>query len=89
MPIGRRVVNLRDITCPVLNIMATKDDLVPCGQSLPFNDLVGSTDRKTIQASTGHIGLAVSSKTQRELWPKVVEWLMERSHPAKTSTKNS
>ncbi len=90
MPIGRRVVNLRDITCPVLNLMATKDDLVPCGQSLPFNDLVGSTDRKTMQANTGHIGLAVSSKTQREFWPKVVEWLAERSQPVKTaSTKSS
>jgi polyhydroxyalkanoate synthase subunit PhaC len=79
MPVGRHVVNLQNITCPILNIMATKDDLVPCGQSLPFNDLVGSTDRKALQLAAGHIGLAVGSKAQKELWPKVVDWLAERS----------
>lgn len=81
MPVGRHTVKLKNITCPVLNIMASKDDLVPCVQSLPFNDLVGSTDRTTLQISAGHIGLAVGSKAQRELWPQVVEWLAERSKP--------
>jgi polyhydroxyalkanoate synthase len=85
MPVGRHVVNLRNITCPVLNLMATKDDLVPCGQSLPFNDLVGSTDRKTMQITAGHIGLAMGTKAQKELWPSVVEWLTERSQPEAAS----
>jgi polyhydroxyalkanoate synthase len=80
-PIGNRKVNLRDITCPVLNLMASDDHLVPCGQSAGFNDLVGSTDRHAITLKSGHIGLAVSSKAQRELWPKVVAWLAERSEP--------
>jgi polyhydroxyalkanoate synthase len=79
MPVGRHIVDLKNIRCPVLNLMASKDDLVPCGQSLPLNDLVGSTDRKTMQIQAGHIGLAVGSKAQRELWPQVVEWLAERS----------
>lgn len=78
LKIGKRVVRLKDIVCPVLNLMATADDLVPCGQSLPFTDLVGSQDRKTIQFPAGHIGLAVGSKAQRDLWPKVTEWLAER-----------
>jgi len=75
---GRRV-DLKNITCPVLNLMASRDDLVPCSQSEPFNDLVGSTDRKTIRLSAGHIGLAVGSRAQRELWPQAVEWLEQRS----------
>ncbi len=79
MPVGRHIVNLKQITCPVLNLMATKDDLVPCAQSEPFNDLVGSTDRKTIKLSAGHIGLAVGSRAQRELWPEACQWLAERS----------
>jgi len=33
MPVGRHTVNLKNITCPILNLMATKDDLVPCAQS--------------------------------------------------------
>lgn len=79
MPVGRHTVNLKNITCPVLNLMATKDDLVPCSQSEPFNDLVGSTDRKTMKLEAGHIGLAVGKRAHRELWPKVCEWLEERS----------
>ena len=77
--VGRHVVDLKRITCPVLNLMATKDDLVPCSQSEPFNDLVGSTDRKTMKLSAGHIGLAVGSRAQKELWPDVCQWLAERS----------
>ncbi len=79
LPIGRHVVDLKKITCPVLNLMATKDDLVPCSQSEPFTDLVGSTDRKTVRFSAGHIGLAVGSRAQRELWPQVCDWLAERT----------
>jgi polyhydroxyalkanoate synthase len=79
MPVGRHTVNLKNITCPILNLMAQRDDLVPCSQSAPFNDLVASQDRKTIQLPAGHIGLAVGSRAQTELWPQVCDWLAERS----------
>lgn len=89
MPVGRHIVNLKRITCPVLNLMASKDDLVPCAQSEPFNDLVGSTDRKTIKLPAGHIGLAMGSKAQRELWPQAVQWLAERSEPAEAAPSSA
>jgi polyhydroxyalkanoate synthase subunit PhaC len=79
MPVGKHTVDLRNITCPVLNIMARNDDLVPCAQSLPFNDLVSSTDRKSIVVPAGHIGLAVGGKAQKEVWPAACEWLAARS----------
>jgi polyhydroxyalkanoate synthase len=73
-------VRLKDVTCPLLNIVAKGDDLVPCSQSLALNDLVGSNDRKTMLVPAGHIGLAVGGKAQRETWPAVCEWLAERSN---------
>lgn len=76
---GNHTVNLKRITCPVLNLMAEHDDLVPPAQSQPFNDLVGSKDRETIRHATGHIGLAMGSSAQREMWPHVVQWLAKRS----------
>jgi polyhydroxyalkanoate synthase len=80
MPVGKHVVNLNNITCPVLNIMAGEDDLVPCSQSAPFNDLVSSKERKTIMLrGSGHIGLAIGGRAQREVWPRACEWLAERS----------
>ena len=82
MPVGKHTIDLKAITCPVLNVMAQRDDLVPCSQSACFNDLVSSTDRRAIQFPAGHIGLAVGSKAQRDLWPQVCEWLAARSEPA-------
>ena len=80
MPVGKHIVKLRNITCPVLNLMAGQDDLVPCAQSLPFNDAVGSKDRKSIVLEgCGHIGLAIGGRAQRELWPQACDWLAKRT----------
>ena len=81
MAVGKHIVNLKNITCPVLNLMADKDDLVPCSQGTPFNDLVGSADRKTLLLrGSGHIGLAIGSRAQQEIWPAAVDWLGKRTH---------
>jgi polyhydroxyalkanoate synthase subunit PhaC len=77
--IGGRRVDLKKITCPILNLMATQDDLVPPSQSEPFNDLVGSSDRMVMKLPAGHIGLAVGGKAQKDLWPKACDWLAARS----------
>ncbi len=62
--------------------MAGQDDLVPCAQGTPFNDLVGSKDRKTILLpGSGHIGLAIGGRAQREVWPQACDWLAERTPP--------
>jgi polyhydroxyalkanoate synthase subunit PhaC len=79
MRLGRHLVDLRKITCPLLNLMARKDHLVPCSQSEPLNDLVSSTDKEKIVWPAGHIGLAVSSRAQKELWPRAVQWLIDRT----------
>ncbi len=86
MPVGKHIVNLRNIVCPILNLMASKDDLVPTCQSRSFNDMVGSQDRKTIEFSAGHIGMAVGSRAQKELWPQACEWLAARSEPLKAAS---
>ncbi len=81
MPVGKHIVNLKQIACPVLNIMAGADDLVPCSQGMPFTDLVASKDRKTLLLKdSGHIGLAIGSKAQREVWPQACDWLAQRSN---------
>jgi polyhydroxyalkanoate synthase len=80
MPVVRRIVHLRNIVYPVLNIMADKDDLVPCSQGMPFNDLVGSTDRKTmVLKDSGHIGLTIGGRAQKGIWPQACDWLAQRS----------
>ncbi len=83
LKIGGKTVDLRNITCPILNLTAQEDHLVPPYQSQPFNDVVGSRDRSSINFAAGHIGMAVGTRANRELWPKVCDWLAQRSEPMK------
>jgi polyhydroxyalkanoate synthase len=76
--LGGRRVDLSSIEVPLLNIIGTYDHLVPPTMSRTLASATSSTDATTLEIPTGHIGLSVSSKSHRELWPKVAEWLWER-----------
>jgi polyhydroxyalkanoate synthase len=78
---GRRV-DVRNVDMPVLQIMGEYDHLIPPGASRPFNDVVGSDDVTTIEYSTGHIGLSVSSSSHDEVWPEVCAWYSKRNAEA-------
>ena len=81
MHVGGRRVDLRRIRMPVLSIIGERDHLVPPSSSRPLNDLVGSKDRSMYVFDAGHIGLSVSARAHKELWPKVAGWLEARSDP--------
>ena len=74
---GRRV-DLGQVTMPVLNIYGRYDHLVPPEACELLTSRVGATDVQDICLDTGHIGIYVSSKCQRELTPKIVQWLKDR-----------
>ncbi|OFW68215.1 MAG: class III poly(R)-hydroxyalkanoic acid synthase subunit PhaC, partial [Actinobacteria bacterium RBG_19FT_COMBO_54_7] len=83
MELGGRRVELKNITMPLLNIYATEDHLVPPDSTTPLNDLVSSDDKTLYAFPGGHIGLYVSSRSQKELAPAVSQWLGERCMPQK------
>jgi polyhydroxyalkanoate synthase subunit PhaC len=74
-----KTIDLKEITIPVLNVVATEDDLVQAESCIPLNDLISSTDKKLIQFPSGHVELCISSHSHDDLWPRVVKWLQERS----------
>jgi polyhydroxyalkanoate synthase len=76
--VNDRVVNLQHITCPVLNIIGEYDDVVHPKSSLPFIELVGSSDTHNLIFPVGHLGAVVSSAAHKHLWPQVGAWLKER-----------
>ena len=76
--IGSGTVDLKQITCPLLNIIASYDDVVPVGASLPLLDLTGSSDARNLMYPAGHIGSTVSASAHKKLWPAVGAWLAER-----------
>lgn len=78
LEVGGKKVNLKNLTCPLLNIFATEDHLVPPSATKPLNDLVGSKDKELYSFKGGHIGVFVGGKSQKELAPAVAEWLKKR-----------
>jgi polyhydroxyalkanoate synthase len=72
---GGRRVELKNITCPVLNVIGQWDDVVDPKSSLPFIDLISSHDKANVVFPTGHVGAVVSSAAQKKLWPQVAAWL--------------
>ncbi len=78
LEVGGKKVNLKNLTCNLLNIYATEDHLVPPASSIPLNDYVGSNDKELYSFKGGHIGVFVGSKSQKELAPAVTEWLKKR-----------
>lgn len=76
---GKRV-NLKKITMPLLNIYSKYDHLVPPAASEQLTSKVGSKDVEDVCLDTGHIGIYVSSRFQKEFTPKIVSWLAERGN---------
>ena len=79
LEIGGEKVDLKNITMPLLCACAEYDHLVPLSASRPLMDAVGSKDKEFISFKTGHIGMYVSSKSQKSISPKIIDWLKERS----------
>ena len=77
--IGEREVDLKNVVCPVLNIYAMQDHLVPPDASKALDGLTGSKDYTELAFPGGHIGIYVSGKAQKEVTPAIGEWLNERS----------
>ncbi len=78
LKLGGRRVDLQKITMPLLNIYGRYDHLVPPEACELLTQRVGSKDVEDVRLDTGHIGIYVSSKSQKELVPKIARWLRER-----------
>lgn len=78
LELGGKIVDLKNLTMPLLNIYGKYDHLVPPEACELLTSRVGSTDTEDVCLDTGHIGIYVSSKTRKEFVPKIVNWLKQR-----------
>ena len=78
LEIGGRPVNPLAIGCPILNVYATQDHLVPPSASRPLAGLTGSSDYTTFEFDGGHIGIYVSRSAQELLPGTIAQWLAGR-----------
>jgi polyhydroxyalkanoate synthase len=78
MYLGDKCVDLKNLTMPLLNFYGKFDHLVPPEACEQLTKAVGSKDVEDICLETGHIGIYVSSKFQKQFAPKIAQWLKER-----------
>jgi len=83
MEVGGKRVDLKKITMPLLNYYGKYDHLVPPEACELLTSKVGSKDVEDICLDTGHIGIYVSSKCQKEFAPRIARWLKERDEDKK------
>jgi polyhydroxyalkanoate synthase len=80
--LGEDRVDLAQIACPLLLLTAESDHLVPPASTEGIRPHVGSQDVEVIKIAAGHVGLVVSSKAQKAVWPAATRWLAKRSTAA-------
>jgi len=73
--IGEQRVALGRIHCPVLNVCAEHDRLVPVENSVGFVKHVGTREASNLVFDCGHLGLMLSRAAHTSLWPHIGEWL--------------
>jgi polyhydroxyalkanoate synthase subunit PhaC len=77
--LGEYKVDLKNLTMPFLNVYATDDNIIPNQSTMALNDKIGSKDKELYAFPGGHIGVFVGGRSQKELAPKVAQWVMDRS----------
>jgi polyhydroxyalkanoate synthase len=77
--VNGKTAKLSDIKVPIMAAMAEHDHIVAYDASKPLLDLVGSKDKEEIVLKGGHVSLIAGPNAVRRMWPKLAEWLGERS----------
>ena len=70
---GRRV-DLKAITCPLLNLAATRDWIVPQPSAEILGELVGSEDNRFVPIEGAHVGIMIDPRS-RTHWTTMSDFL--------------
>ena len=79
MDVAGRPVDLEAITVPFLHVTAEHDHIVPTAASAPLIEMVGGTDKEHVTLKGGHVSLIGGPNAVRRMWPKLDQWLAEKS----------
>lgn len=77
LELGGRIVNLGHISCPVLNIYAERDHIVPVSCTKALGKYVRPKLYREIGFPGGHVGVFVSRKAQGVVASGLSDWLKE------------
>lgn len=74
---SRGELDLRSISCPVMNAVGTADHLVPLESNRPILEILPDLD--DLEFTAGHVGLIVGSKAHRVSIPGMLDWIEQHS----------
>ena len=74
-----RKVDLGKIAQPLLTVAASQDFIVPAPAARGLMDKVSSTDKEYVELPGGHISVFSGRQAHQTLWPKIDQWVSQRS----------
>ncbi len=77
--LGGRQVALRDIACPLLVVMAERDELVPVESTQVLREFMGP-NMEELTLPAGHVGLITGRKAATVTIPHILGWIADHSH---------
>ena len=77
--LGRRAVNLKKITIPVLHIVAEHDHIVPYACAHPLIDAIGTGRAEEVRLKGGHVSVVAGPNARKRMWPLLDRWLALRA----------
>ena len=76
--VGGRHVDLGNIDCPILTIVAERDTICPPPAALALAEMSGSDDTQVLRVEGGHVGAVVGGAAKKHLYPTLAEWFGQR-----------
>ena len=73
--VAGKTINLSSLKMPVLNIYAEQDHLVPPDASKVLGKIISKNNYSEMQVKGGHIGIFVSPKSVKAIFPHIAKWL--------------
>jgi polyhydroxyalkanoate synthase len=80
--LGGRPVDLGAIGCPLLNVVAERDHIVPLPAARPVPEVVGSGQGEELLLHAGHVGLVAGRAAAKVTLPGIVDWIVAHSEEA-------
>ncbi|MBM4321481.1 MAG: alpha/beta fold hydrolase [Deltaproteobacteria bacterium] len=68
---GKGMVRLEDVRCPLLNVIARADDIVPLAAAKPLLERVGSTVKEEFLSPLGHVTLILGSPLRTQTYARI------------------
>ncbi|OUS12812.1 hypothetical protein A9Q89_05315 [Gammaproteobacteria bacterium 53_120_T64] len=76
--IEARAISLTEITCPILAVIGSKDEIARAPSVRGIADAVPNAELYELYAQGGHMGIVIGSGARKNVWPAVAQWVQWR-----------